>query len=355
VALLAQIGLKRIADVLDLPRAPLAARFGTILIRRIDQALGCEEESIVPLRPVPSYMAERRFADPIGREEDVLGTIGYLAHELSRALERQGEGARLVEAALFRADGQVKRVAAGTSEAVRDPLRLRRVFAERFAALADEYDPGFGFDMIRLSALTTERLDPAQTGLDHPDDGKDLAHLIDRLSARLGAERVMRLVPQDTHIPEFAMVKTPANLRLEEGLHRHPEARGAIASRLEGRRSSFEGRLRRSPQDDDGQDSLVPIRPLRLFERPEPIDAIAEVPDGPPVRFRWRRVLHQVKETEGPERIAMEWWRDDRGNMLTRDYFRIETRDGARFWLYRQGLFGGEEDRPGWFLHGLFA
>jgi protein ImuB len=51
----------------------------------------------------------------------------------------------------------------------------------------------------------------------------------------------------------------------------------------------------------------------------------------------------------------MEWWRDDRGNALTRDYFRVETRAGARFWLYRQGLFGGEEERPGWFLHGLFA
>ena len=83
-------------------------------------------------------------------------------------------------------------------------------------------------------------------------------------------------------------------------------------------------------------------RPLRLFERPEPIEAIAQVPDGPPVRFSWRHTTHQVVHVEGPERIAMEWWRDDRGNKLTRDYFRVESEAGARVWLYREGLYGRE-------------
>jgi len=94
---------------------------------------------------------------------------------------------------------------------------------------------------------------------------------------------------------------------------------------------------------------------VRLFARPEAIEAIAEVPDGPPVRFRWRKVLHEVVSAEGPERIAMEWWRNDQGRALTRDYFRVEDREGARFWLYREGLYGRESERPRWFLHGLFA
>ncbi|MGA8157345.1 MAG: DUF6504 family protein, partial [Rhodoplanes sp.] len=89
--------------------------------------------------------------------------------------------------------------------------------------------------------------------------------------------------------------------------------------------------------------------------RPERIEAIAEVPDGPPVRFRWRRVLHEVTAAEGPERIALEWWRDATGSALTRDYFRIETRAGMRVWLYREGLYGRETDAPRWFLHGLFG
>ena len=89
--------------------------------------------------------------------------------------------------------------------------------------------------------------------------------------------------------------------------------------------------------------------------RPEPVEAIAEVPDGPPARFRWRRVLHEVAIAEGPERIAMEWWRDAAGHALTRDYFRVESREGLRAWLYREGLYDRETGAPRWFLHGLFG
>jgi protein ImuB len=185
--------------------------------------------------------------------------------------------------------------------------------------------------MVRLSALVAERCDPVQSGLAGPDRNEDLAHLIDRLGARFGLRRVTRLVPQDTHIPEYAVAAVPAHAVLNPPSAKRRENESAV------------------------QDSLAPTRPIRLFERPEPIDAIAEVPDGPPVRFRWRRVVHQVTHAEGPERIAMEWWRDDRGNKLTRDYFRVESRIGARVWLYREGLFGAETARPRWYLHGLFA
>jgi protein ImuB len=102
------------------------------------------------------------------------------------------------------------------------------------------------------------------------------------------------------------------------------------------------------------QDSLSPTRPIRLFDRPEPIEATAAVPDGPPVQFIWRRVRYTVAHAEGPERIAMEWWRDDQGNALTRDYFRIESREGIRVWLFRQGLFT-DAAPTSWFLHGVFA
>ena len=71
----------------------------------------------------------------------------------------------------------------------------------------------------------------------------------------------------------------------------------------------------------------APARPLRLFVRPEPIEALAEVPDGPPLRFRWRRVLHDIAAIEGPERIAAPWWR--RVGAPTRDYFRAEDLKAA--------------------------
>lgn len=106
---------------------------------------------------------------------------------------------------------------------------------------------------------------------------------------------------------------------------------------------------------DDGAASrpdALPSRPLRLLDPPEPVEALAEAPDGPPLRFRWRRVLHEVAAAEGPERIACDW---RRGDAPTRDYYRVEDRQGRRFWLYREGLLGRETERARWFAHGLFA
>jgi protein ImuB len=327
VEALTQVGLKHVGDVLERPRAPLAARFGVELIRRLDQALGREDEPIMPRLPVPAALAERRFPDPIALEADVLGTIEQLARDLDRLLERRGEGARLLQVALFRADGKVHRIELGTSAPVRDPARVRRLFADRLAVLGDACDPGFGFDMLRLSALVTERFDPSQVGFAASDQDANLAHLIDHLGARFGLRRVTRLLPLDTHIPEFAIAAVPAHV--PKPVHQ--------------------------PLPAIEHESLVPARPVRLFDRPELIEAVAEVPDGPPVRFRWRHVLHEVARAEGPERIAMEWWRDQQGHPLTRDYFRVESRQGARAWLYREGLYGRETAQPRWFLHGLFA
>ena len=156
VAGLARVGLKRIGDIIDLPRAPLAARFGAELLRQLDRALGREHEPLNPRLPVAPYVAEQRFAEPIAREEDVLGTVERLAARLQVALERRGDGARRIELTLFRTDGELRRIAAGCSRPLRAPEQIRALFVERLAALADEFDPGFGFDMARLSVLVAE-------------------------------------------------------------------------------------------------------------------------------------------------------------------------------------------------------
>jgi len=276
-------------------------------------------------------MAEQRFPEPIAREADVLGTIEHLGRQLVAVLDRRGEGGRLFQAALFRADGKVHRLEIGTGSPLRDSARVRKLFEERLAVLADACDPGFGYDMVRLSALVTERCDPMQTGLAGSDHAEELAHLIDRFGARFGLRRVTRLVPQDTHIPEYAVAAVPA--------HASKQMPSVPSSLVE-------------------QDSLSAVRPVRLFNRPELIEATAQVPDGPPISFRWRHIRHQITHAEGPERIALEWWHDDQGNQLTRDYFRVESRAGVRAWLYREGLYDREikpPDRPQWYLHGLFA
>src|SRR5262249_20868096 len=234
------------------------------------------------------------------------------------------DGARRIELALFRTDGVVRRIATGTSRPLRNPGEIGALFLERLAALGDALDPGFDFDMARLSVTIAEPCPPEQIGIGGGEDAAELCRLVDRLSARLGARRVRCLVAQDSHIPELAETALPAQTVNGnagwDAFHRY--------------RKEVE---------------LSP-RPLRLLSRPEPIEAVAEVPDGPPLRFRWRRALHEVIAAEGPERIEGAWWSEHGGP--ARDYFRVEDKSGLRFWLFRAGLYrdlAQEEAAPTWF------
>lgn len=323
---LGRAGLKTIGAAAGRSRAELASRFGAGLVAVLDEACGRGEMPISPRLPVPDYSAERRFAEPVATADVVRETLAGLAATLAGMMEKRAEGARLVEASLFRADGQVRRIAVETGRPTRDPRLLDRLFRERLDTLADPIDPGFGFDLIRLAALRAEPLDPSVDTFDgHAREDAEVAALVDRLAARLGPRRVLRFLPQDSHVPEAAERAVPAQRS----------------------RPSADWPLR-------AEEGEPPRRPLRLFTRPEPVEAIAEVPDGPPVRFTWRRAVHRVARVEGPERIAMEWWRTETG-LPTRDYFRVEDQDGRRFWLYRAGLHGTETETPRWFMHGLFG
>ncbi|MFY9658659.1 MAG: DNA polymerase Y family protein, partial [Methylocystis sp.] len=304
-------------------RAPLAARLGPAAMTRLDALLCRRREPIVPRFPAPSHIAERRFPDGLTRLSDIEATLRLLCADLCPLLEKSGLGARRLEAAFYRVDGAVKRLTAGTSRPLRDPARLFGLLRERLGRLAEEgLDAGYGFDVLRLAAVATERLHDEQRGLDEAAAGKAeaLADVVDQLGARLGQNRVLRLDLLERHTPECAVRAAPAA----------------------------------SPAPKPCGEKFAPLaRPLRLFERPEPIEAIALAPDGPPLRFRWRRALHETAAFEGPERIAAPWWQAPQ-NLLARDYFQVVDSEGRRFWLYREGVPGEDEVHARWFLHGLF-
>jgi len=332
---LRRAGLKTIGDVAARARYEITARFGAAFTTRLEQALGEGDGPISPRKPLPDYIVEKRFAEPILTDTAIAATLSKLAQMLVGVMAREGKGARQLTACFFRTDGVVRGIVVDTGQAVTRADVIDRLFRERLDALSDPLDPGFGFDLIRLSASRTEIVVQQQHDLDaHVHDNDALAALIDRIAARIGSQRVVVYLPQDTHIPERAELPVPAQQSL------------AAASQ-----AVWQPRIEAEP----------PLRPLRLFERPEEIQVIAQVPDGPPARFVWRRASHAVVRAEGPERIAMEWWRTD-GKGLTRDYFRIEDEAGLRFWVYRDGLYDRERDpqtgrpvQPSWFMHGLFA
>jgi protein ImuB len=331
------LGLATVGDVAALPRGPLAHRLGEAALTRLDRMFGRAAEPISPQAPAEPWRAQIVFAEPIGRREDFDRAAEHLAGRLCRDLALKGQGARRLELAFYGVDGGVQRLGVGTSRPTHAPLHLLRLFAEKLETI----DPGFGVEAIVLSAGETEPV--AQTQAVLPDaavvDAVDLAALIDRLQNRLGTARVLRLIPMESHAPERAERRESCGApsrKAAEG-----EARRVGGGRVRGR----DHRKAWTPPQK-------PARPLKLLSLPEPIQAMAPIPDDPPLSFRWRRIVHRVAAADGPERIGPEWWTGAPGRV--RDYDRVEDDDGRRFWLYREGLYGAAEP-PRWFLHGFFA
>jgi protein ImuB len=339
-------GLKTVGMVAQRLSSELSERLGMAFVARLRVMLGAREQPVQPRRALPDLMAEQRFAEPIVNEHIIAASLLSLAQSLAAMLEREGRGARLLEAAFFRADGKVNRIAVRTGEPLRDPAVMLRLLRQKLDALADPLDAGFGFDCVRLEALLADETKPATISFDSDENAKkQIAFLIDRLAARFGEHRVQRFVPQDTHIPEAAGVAVPAQER------------------------DFDGSWtpKRGTADP-------PRRPLRLLEKPEEIfHVVASVPDGPPSRLDWRQCRHKAVRVEGPERIALDWWREIPTDRLVppknesetgktvreakprpgRDYFRVETETGQRLWLYRDAFHQGFATR--WYMHGVFA
>lgn len=322
---LRRAGLRTVGLVAGQPRAALAARLGDALVHRLDVLLGAAPFPLQPRWPVAEIAIDARFAQPLLTVAAALKVIEGLVVRACLALSERGAGGRAFEAVLYRADGAVARVRVDTAAAQRAPAAIMRLFTERLAALNDPLDPGFGYDLVQLGVPVLAPLGEEQLNLDGGALAEgELLGLVDRLTARLGPGRVRRLAGAQSHVPEQAGFDLPF---------------ASFGTQLAWPR----------PKSDE-----PPERPVELFDPPQRVEVMAEVPDGPPRRFRWHRRLHDVVRAEGPERIAAEWWHrvDDHG--LTRDYYRVEDSSGGRFWLFRHGLY--EERRtPGWFVHGRFA
>lgn len=305
---LVRLGLGRIADLAHLPRAPLSRRFGPGLVLRLDQALGAQAEPVAAPADDPHFGVRMALPEPIGLQADVMAGLDRLLERLCARLAAAHRGARRLRLELRRVDRQSAQVEIGLARPMRDPARIRALFVRG----VDEVDAGFGIDALRLSAPVTEPMPPEQTGApaSAPRNEDALADLVSSLGNRIGFDRVLRLLPADSLIPERSFTLAPAT-------YSRAEASGS-----------------------------TPTRPLTLFP-PEPVTAAA---GQPPARFRWRRMSFTTLRATGPERIAPEWWFDDplwRSGL--RDYWRIETHEGPRLWLFHT------PQTAQWFAQGQFA
>jgi protein ImuB len=330
---LTRLGFRTLGDLADRPFNVLTARFGAELVVTLHRILGRDDIRITPLRSPPEIMAEKHFPEPLVAMDSLLAVLERLAGDIVGILERRSQGGRVFEASFFRTDGILRCLTIETAQATRDVASLMRLIKLKIETLADRIDPGFGFDALRLAVTRSEALQEWQqnlTGGNAADnDVRAMAELINQLVARFGREHVRRFVTHDTHDPARVGSTVPYLSDVSSTSLLTPE-----------------------PEHP-------PLRPLTLFAHPQFIEAMAEVPDSPPLRFRWRRVLHEVARSEGPERIASEWWQNHPSggghSPATRDYYRVEDAVGRRFWIFREGLYEDSNDRSRWFLHGLFV
>lgn len=359
VRLLERLGLRRIGQLYGLPRAALERRFRALnrrdrpgaetiatVLMRLDQALGDYGEPRAPLVETPEFTARLPFSDPLLTSAGIEAALERLCSDLAGTLTEAAVGGRRFRLSLYRSDGTLGEVAIGTSTPCRDDVHIRRLLIEKIAT----FDAGFGIDLMTLDASEVTRLDASQQELDADVAGthaRAAARLVDRLSGRLGSSRVMRLLPHASHIPEAAQKRVSAMGTAE--------VKAAALSE----KPVFASEKR---------------RPAFLLDPPEPIEVLAAIPEGAPALIVWRRVRRRIVRAEGPERIAPAWWaayvpratEAGAGAALTRDYYMIEEADGARYWVFRAGLYDRERDGEGvedddetparlprWFMHGL--
>lgn len=338
VELLQRLGIDRIGQLIALPRAPLARRFGAKTVLRLDQALGRMPEPLDPVVPPEVIIAQQRFAEPIATAEAIEHWLGELVPRLAVALEAEGLGVQALECIADRVDGVPQRIRIGLARPSRDPAHLLRLLKRRI----EDVEPGYGIDAIALHVRRAAPLgpEPVVERLD-TETAPDLATLVDTLATRVGLRRIWRMRAVESDVPE----RTMARMAVLD-----PPERGGARPRIDD-----VGQLDRSPALHPWHPEWP--KPTRLLRRPERLDhVIAELPDHAPRRFTWRGQPHRVVRADGPERIYGEWWRRAAEAEQVRDYFRVEDETGRRYWLFRRG--DGEQSATGdlsWYLHGVFG
>lgn len=315
---LRRIGVDSIGELVAMPRAPLALRFGPTVARRIDQALGHHPEPFEVVEMAELVRVRRAFAEPIAAPETLARYSGRLAQQLCEALEAKGLGARRLDLLFVRVDNWIEAIRAGTARPLRDVARMTRLLCDRIETVA----PGFGIETMILTATIAEPLDYRGSASSLIDAAApDLSDLVDMLANRMAHGRLYRCAPTQSEVPERG------TCRLE------PLA----------------------PPVGVTWPAAWP-RPSRLLDPPAPVEALALLPDHPPASFTWAGVRRRVRRADGPERIFGEWWVRDGELAAVRDYFQVEDDAGERFWLFRRG--DGEDPGTGdhrWYLHGIFA
>jgi len=292
-------GLRRLGDVLALPRGSLGARLGKSFVIDLARALGEIAD------PQACFVFPERFEQglelpaPVEAAPVLLFAARRLIAALAGWLAARNAAVREIECLIDHGHGAITAVPIAFSAPVHAAARIERVFKERLDTLPLSA-PALALRLrVEQAVLRENRSHALFDGAGQRHEA--LAELMDRLVARLGPQAVQGLACHADHRPELAS------------------------------RASADGPARKAPA------SCIPPRPLWLVDPPE---ALRET-RGRPQRAGPLALL------AGPERIESGWWD---GCDARRDYFIAIDRQGRWLWIFRDPQPPG-----GWFLHGWFA
>jgi protein ImuB len=321
------LGLHRLADVFALPRDHLPARFGTLLLTRLDQLTGVLLEPLTKLVSLPPVTAGAEFDAPVC-EPLTVGLIFEKLLDVALAdLARRNRGVRRLRMT-FTPDRGWGLPTVTRTVALARPHRDRATLMALVRGEIERVDFEHGFVRFRLDVPLHEALAGGQAHLFDQrlvEERSALERLVERLRGRLGESAVVRPEWVESYLPEHAW--RPARLDADA-----VAAAPAVVAQV----------------------AHAPPRPLTLFPTPVEVRVVCEPSDdhvGPPRQFAWRGNVYRLAHAVGPERIAGEWWR---GHRHTRDYYDVADESGLRFWLFRVLHWRDGRFVARWFLHGRF-
>lgn len=295
---LANMGLHRLGQLLDLPRAEIGPRFES-LVDYLDRLTGRKADPRPFIEPPERFRSSVHLPESVDDKNALLFPMRRLAAELEAWLAARQLGTEMLTWAFTALAGQKETLAVRFAALTRDAtsfLALSRLRLERVELPSEVMSIALAAGFLSPLVSATRNLLTLRDGL-----ATSRAELVDTLTARLGDEALRVLAANDDHRPEHAWTSlTPA-----KGLETKCTAVAMPTPNT---------------------------RPLWLLDPPQAV-AIGD--------FQLRN---------GPERIQTGWW-DGIESRQSRDYFVATSRSGARCWLY----LDRNEDGDCWYLHGYFA
>lgn len=319
LATFARMGIGHIGQLNKLPRAGLARRAGLPLIHALDEAFGTRPHALRWIAAPEQFHIKRELAARADHTAPIEQAASRCFHELAAWLLARQMAVHAITVTLHHDDPPHTLMKLKFAGASRDIHRFTRLFSEklaRFRLPKPVYEISIAADApVPLAHRTDDFLGADAQAFEA------MHELIERLSARLGEDKIQRLALQDEHRPEQAMRSFACMADEPQSLLRvHHDSRYRDSPRIH--------------QDE----SIRAHRPGWLLRAPIRLAMHGDRP-------AYHGALQLLA---GPERIEAGWWDDAPSGPVRRDYFIARSEQEELLWVFRTPMHE-------WYLHGLFG